>query len=47
MPVFGGAGVILNFKVDDVDAGYYRLTEAGLQTEVPLEDHPWGPEDFL
>ena len=46
MPVFGGAGVMLNFKVDDVDAEHSRLTEAGLQAAMPLEDHPWGDRGF-
>lgn len=46
MPVFGGAGIMLNFKVDDVDAEHARLTEAGLQTAMPLEDHPWGDRGF-
>ncbi len=46
MPTFGGAGVMLNFKVDDVDAEHTRLTEAGLQTAMPLEDHPWGDRGF-
>lgn len=31
MPTFGGTGVMLNFKVDDVDAEYARLMEAGLE----------------
>lgn len=46
MPTFGGAGVMLNFKVNDVDAEYLRLTKAGLQTAMPLEDHPWGDRGF-
>lgn len=46
MPTFGGAGVMLNFKVDDVDAEYARLTESGLQAAMPLEDHPWGDRGF-
>ncbi|HHE31630.1 MAG TPA: glyoxalase [Chlorobaculum parvum] len=46
MPVFGGEGVMLNFSVDDVDAEYARLTGAGLQTAMPLEDHPWGDRGF-
>lgn len=46
MPTFGGVGVTLNFKVDDVDAEHTRLTEAGLQTAMPLEDHPWGDRGF-
>ena len=46
MPTFGGAGVMLNFEVDDVDAEHTRLAEAGLQTAMPLEDHPWGDRGF-
>lgn len=46
MPVFGGSGIMLNFKVDDVDAEHVRLTEAGLQAVMPLEDHPWGDRGF-
>lgn len=46
MPTFGGAGVTLNLKVDDVDAEHARLTGAGLQTAMPLEDHPWGDRGF-
>jgi uncharacterized glyoxalase superfamily protein PhnB len=46
MPTFGGAGVMLNFKVDDVDTEHSRLTKAGLQVAMPLEDHPWGDRGF-
>ena len=46
MPTFGGAGVLLNFKVDEVNAEHTRLTEAGLQIAMPLEDHPWGDRGF-
>jgi len=46
MPTFGGAGVMLNFKVDDVDAQYLRLIEAGLPIAMPLEGHPWGDRGF-
>jgi predicted enzyme related to lactoylglutathione lyase len=46
MPVFAGKGVMLNFNVDDVDAEYSRLTKAGLQIAMPLEDHPWGDRGF-
>ena len=35
-PIFGGAGIMLNFNVQD----------AGLQTAMPLEDHPWGDRGF-
>ena len=45
-PVFDGKGVMLNFNVDDVDAEYSRLTKAGLQIAMPLEDHPWGDRGF-
>ncbi|OMH37995.1 VOC family protein [Motiliproteus sp. MSK22-1] len=45
-PVFSGAGVMLNFKVDDVDTEYTRLTGEGLQIAMPLEDHPWGDRGF-
>jgi uncharacterized glyoxalase superfamily protein PhnB len=46
MPAFSGAGVMLNFKVDDVDSEHTRLVEAGLQVVMPLEDHPWGDRGF-
>lgn len=40
------AGLLYNFAVEDVDAEYARLTEAGLAVVVPLEDHPWGDRGF-
>lgn len=46
MPAFDGAGIMLNFKVDDVDSEHARLMGAGLQTAMPLEDHPWGDRGF-
>jgi len=46
MAAFGGEGVTLNFKVKDVDAEFARLTGAGLQPVMPLEDHPWGDRGF-
>ncbi len=46
MPIFGGKGVMLNFNVDDVDEEYTRLTKAGLEVAMPLEDHPWGDRGF-
>jgi len=46
MPTFAGAGVMLNFKVDDVDSEHERLTKTGLQVIMPLEDHPWGDRGF-
>lgn len=45
-PVFGGAGVVLNFMVEDVDAEHARLTGEGLAVLSPLEDHPWGDRGF-
>lgn len=46
MPAYNGAGVTLNFKVDNVDGEYARLMSAGLQPAMPLEDHPWGDRGF-
>lgn len=41
-----GAGLIYNFMVKNVDAEYDRLSGAGLEPVVPLEDHPWGDRGF-
>ena len=46
LTVFGGSGVILNFRVEDVDSEYLRLSNAGLSVTMPLEDHPWGDRGF-
>lgn len=46
MPTFSGGGVMLNFKVNDVDSEHQRLTSAGLQLAMPLENHPWGDRGF-
>ena len=43
---FGGTGIMLNFNVEDVDAEHARLMAVGLQTAMPLEDHPWGDRGF-
>lgn len=45
-PVFSGGGITLNVKVDAVDAEYERLSGAGLEIVMPLEDHPWGDRGF-
>lgn len=45
-PQYEKNGVCLNFKVDDVDAEYQKLLDAGLPIEMPLEDHPWGDRGF-
>lgn len=46
MTTFSGAGVTLNLKVADVDAEFSRLNQAGLEVQMPLEDHPWGDRGF-
>lgn len=46
MPIYGGGGVTLNFKVDHVDTEFSRLMSEGLQWVMPLEDHPWGDRGF-
>ncbi len=43
---YGGAGLIYNFEVDDVDQEYDRLMSRGLEVVMPLEDHPWGDRGF-
>jgi len=40
------AGLIYNFRVDDVDGEHERLTAVGLKPIVPIEDHPWGDRGF-
>lgn len=45
-PLCNPAGLTYNFSVADVDAEYNRLTAAGLQPVMPLEDHPWGDRGF-
>lgn len=45
-PTFSGTGIMLNFNVEDVDAEYDKLTEAGLEVAMPLEDHDWGDRGF-
>ena len=46
METYTGRGITLNFQVNDVDAEYKRLMDAGLQEAMPLEDHPWGDRGF-
>lgn len=45
-PVASLAGISLNFQVDDVDAEYAHLADAGLPEAMPLEDHTWGDRGF-
>ncbi len=40
------AGLMYNLAVDDVDQEYKKLTDAGLEPVMPLEDHPWGDRGF-
>lgn len=40
-------GVLLNFEVEDVDAEYERLRDAGLPIELALRDEPWGQRHFM
>ncbi|BBB91478.1 MAG TPA: VOC family protein [Methylomusa anaerophila] len=44
---FFGKGLILSFEVEDVDAEYRRLTEAGLDIVQELQDKPWGERSFV
>ncbi len=46
MAPFAGVGVMLNFKVAEVDQEYQRIVDAGLPIVMPLEDHPWGDRGF-
>lgn len=41
-----GSGLIYNICVDDVDHEHKRLTDAGMHTVMPLEDHLWGDRGF-
>ena len=43
---FAGGGVMLNCRVDDVDAEHARLIAAGLQPVMALADHSWGDRGF-
>lgn len=46
MVEYGAEGVMLNFRVDDVDAEYARLVSEGVALVMSLEDHPWGDRGF-
>jgi predicted enzyme related to lactoylglutathione lyase len=39
-------GLLLVFVVDDIDAEYARLTDAGLDFTTPIETEPWGERYF-
>ncbi len=40
-------GMILNFEVEDVDAEYQRLMEAGLPMHLTLRSEDWGQRHFI
>jgi predicted enzyme related to lactoylglutathione lyase len=39
-------GLLLVFVVDDIEAEYARLTDAGLEFTTPIETEPWGERYF-
>lgn len=39
-------GLLLVFVVDDIDAEYVRLTDAGVEFTTPIETEPWGERFF-
>lgn len=41
------SGVILNFEVEDVDAEYERLREAGLPMHLEIRSEDWGQRHFI
>ena len=40
-------GLILNFEVEDVDAEYARLQQAGLPIHLELRSEDWGQRHFI
>ena len=40
------SGMYLAIEIDDVDAWYQRLADAGVPIEVPPRDLPWGHRAF-
>ncbi len=41
------AGLLLNFEVEDVDAEYQRLKQAGLEMLLDLRDEAFGQRHFI
>lgn len=39
-------GLLLVFVVDDIDAEYARLVDAGVSFTTPIETEPWGERYF-
>ncbi len=46
-PAFNGQGMIVTIEVNDVDALYQSLREAGYEMVLELQDEPWGQRHFL
>jgi catechol 2,3-dioxygenase-like lactoylglutathione lyase family enzyme len=40
-------GLLINFEVEDVDAEYARLRDAGLPMLLELRDEDWGQRHFI
>ncbi len=40
------AGLMYNFKVDNVDQEYDQIRKRGLNSVSDIEDHPWGDRAF-
>lgn len=45
-PAFAGKGMFLTIEVEDVDAEYARIRQAGVDIAVPLRNEPWGDRHF-
>ncbi|MCA9649553.1 MAG: VOC family protein [Myxococcales bacterium] len=43
---FAGHGLAYGIEVDDVDAEYQRIRSAGVDTDGPPRDNPWGDRSF-
>lgn len=43
---FRGQGLTYGLEVDDVDAEYERIVAAGVDTDGPPRDNPWGDRSF-
>lgn len=41
------SGLIINFEVDDVDAVFDRMSDAGLPVLLPLRDEAFGQRHFI
>lgn len=47
-PLFNGAGITLNFMVDDVDEVYKEIVDVKqLEPIRPLASNPWGDRSFV